>query len=99
MADAKQNMISELVGMDDAALTDKLGFADQVSAFKANMVRADKLTGPARKKVLNHLANTFAPSSYAVSDIGYTIDRAEAKATGKTTPASIVADACCCGDD
>lgn len=98
MADqTDSDMITQLVGMDDTALAKKLGFEDQVAAFKLQMARADKLTGDARTKVLSQLTNMFSPSNYAVSDIGYTIDRAEAKAKGKTTPSDITA--CCCGDD
>ena len=91
------DMISELVGMDDTALAAKLGFDDQVASFKKQMERADKLTGDARDKVLRQLTSMFTPQSYAISDIGYTIDRAEAKNKGKTTPADIVS--CCCGED
>lgn len=90
------DMISELVGMDDSALGKKLGFEDQVAAFKLQLARADKLSGEARTKVLSQLTNMFSPSMYSVSDIGYTIDRAEAKAKGKTTPEDITS--CCCGD-
>jgi hypothetical protein len=90
------DIIDELLGMDDAALSKKIGFADKLQVFKNDIGRASKLSGDARTKVVDHLKRTFAPSSYAIEDIGYTVDRAEKKADGKTTPEDITN--CCCGD-
>jgi hypothetical protein len=97
--DDSKDLIQELVAMNEAQLIEKLGFDDQVDNFQKNMKRADKLTGAARQKVLNQLSSMFTPDNFRIADIGYTIDRAEEKASGKTTPSSILAGCCDCGDD
>jgi hypothetical protein len=90
------DMIDEMLGLGDDELGKKLGLDTELKTFKDNLTRASKLEGDARKKVLRTLVNIFTPQSYAISDLGYSIDRAEAKAKGKTTPEEITS--CCCGD-
>lgn len=87
------DLIDELTALDDKALAVKLGFDDKVKAFRGDLARAAKLEGDGRKKVVNHLTRMFTPQSYAIEDLGYTLDRAEKK--GKTTPAEMAG--CCCG--
>jgi hypothetical protein len=88
------DLIDELSGMDDAALANKLGFADKVKAFRDDLARAGKLAGDPRKKVLDTLDRMFRPSIYP-DELHYTVESAERKAAGKTTPSEIVS---CCGD-
>lgn len=90
------DMIDELLSMSDADLGKKLGQDQELQTFKDNLARAGKLSGDGRAKVLRTLSNIFTPQNYAINDLGYTIDRAEAKSDGKTTPSDITA--CCCGD-
>jgi len=87
------DMIAELKGLDDSALAKKLGFSDKVEGFKKDLERADKLDGPARAKVEARLKEMFTPHVY-VEGFSYDVDRAEKKASGKTTPSDIVG--CCC---
>jgi hypothetical protein len=95
------DIIKNLIGLDDAALSKKLGFADKVAAFKIDLSRADSLTGDARKSVQADLTRMFTPSDYTVSDLGYKVDRAERMAKcdkDKTTPASVLDGACDCAE-
>lgn len=90
------DIIDELLGMDDAALTAKLGFADRVKSFKMDLERASKLTGDGRTDVASSLTKMFVPSTYAADDLGWKVDRAEKKAKGKLTPTDLVNECGCC---
>lgn len=92
---ASSDIIKELIALDDASLATKLGFTDKTKSFREDIARADKLTGKGRDMVVDKLKDMFAPQSYSIDSIGYTVDRA-AKSGDKTTPQSIVD--CCCGD-
>lgn len=90
------DLIEELSGLDDNALSAKLGMADKLKEFKSNLARASKLEGKARAKVVAHLTRTFTPHTYEIEDLSWQIDRAEGK--DKCGPAQLVAD-CGCMDE
>lgn len=91
--------IKELMALDDAALSKKLGFADRVAAFRKDLERANALSGTARANIENDLRKMFAPQTYAIEDLGWKVSREEKKANApcKTTPASVIED-CGCAD-
>lgn len=88
------DLIDELAGMDDAALGAKLGFNDKVSNFRADLKRAQALSGKPREKVESHLKSMFTPHVYT-EDLKWRVDDAERLAKGKTSPCSIVQEAGC----
>lgn len=92
------DIIDELLAMDDAALSEKMGLTQKLLAFKEDLAEAAKLSGDNRSEVAETVTKAFMPSAYAIDDLGYTIDRINRKKADKdgTSPSEITD--CCCGD-
>lgn len=89
------DIIDELTGLDDAALSKRLGFDTKLETVKTALAEAAATEGKVRKQVATRLTEAFTPSTYVFEDIGYTIKRAKQEASGKTTPANLVAGCGC----
>lgn len=91
------DQIKALLALTPEELSAKLGFTKQVEQFQADLAEADKLTGDARKTVETRLDEMITPKIWP-GDLHHTVERAKAKeaakASGKTTPASVL-DGCC----
>lgn len=84
MADA----IDTLKAMDDAALMKKMGLTSQLEEFKTALDEASKLTGKARKYVLDDLERQLEPRIYGDS-LKWRVEEAKKRASGKTTPCGV----------
>jgi hypothetical protein len=85
------DIIDDLLALDDAGLNEKLGYTAKVSDFKKDLSTAASLPKVARAKIAENLKRQLEPNIYP-SDLHYDVERAQAKAAGKTTPDSV-----CCG--
>lgn len=91
------DIINELLGMDDEALGEKLGFDDKVKQFKTDLASADALTGKARDKIVRSLQDMFTPRTYAMDDLKWQLEQANQKTKTGCCPQEVVS--CACGDD
>lgn len=92
------DIISQLKGMDDATLSKKIGFADKLANFRADLERADKLSGDSRTKVAEAINKAFTPSSYIIEDLGWQVDRAEKSTKKDSCAATDFVNECGCTD-
>lgn len=88
------DLISETLAKDDAAIAKLLGVDAKVKEFKDSLAEADKLSGDARKRVLNKLQRQLTPHVYP-DELKWAVEEEGRKAAGKTTPCSVVRDCGC----
>lgn len=65
--------ISELAAMDDAALSEILGYNQQISSAREDFAKLSTLKGEARAEAEDRIQNMLSPKIYA-SDLGYLYD-------------------------
>lgn len=92
------DQIKTLLALDDAELSAKLGYTKKLEGFKEDLMEADKLTSDARKKVEDRLESMFTPNIWP-DELHHVVESAKRKASGKTTPESVL-EGCCepCSD-
>lgn len=90
------DIISELAGLDDGALSTKIGFTAKLKTIKDNLAKADALTGEPRKKIVKDLERGLAPSTYVFEDLEWQIKHAQQKEKTGCSPADVIS--CACGD-
>lgn len=58
------DIIDELSGMDDAALSKKLGYTDKVADFRKDLKEAEGLDDASRKIAADNIKRMFEPNIY-----------------------------------
>lgn len=91
----KSPTIDELVAMDDAALSEVMGFTSKLAQAKEDLAKLATLKGEARKEAEDRVESMLTPNIYH-SDLKYIYeDVTRRKSTGQealadTRPASVL---------
>lgn len=88
------DIITELKGLDDAALSTRLGYDKKLSEFKSDIELADGLKGDARKNVADKIDRMLSPNIYP-EEIKWAVQREQRKEAKATTPDSVLSDCGC----
>lgn len=90
------DIISELVGLEDAELLSRVGLDKQLKNVREGLEAANALEGKARTKVVEDLERRMAPSPYVFEDLKWQAKQATQKEKTGCSPGEVVS--CCCGD-
>jgi hypothetical protein len=88
------DIIDTLAGMDDAALSAKLGFDKKLDKAKSDLADMAKLDGDARKLAVERVTNLLNPTIYT-DELGWIVESAQRKACKQTAAEAM----CDCSPD
>lgn len=87
------DIISELMGMDDAALAKKIGIDQKLADAKKHLGELNALEGKAREIAVDRLNHQFTPNVWT-DEWGYIASSAKREAKREQSGAEVMHDCC-----